>query len=124
MRGCINPDLRVEDKNATGVIADRSTDLEIHEASGAQGTIEEIAVTGAGEKSDAPRLRVRGRVEASSVQQDGHELLPTLVSEVMDLPYAERGVALIVLGFLLFLVFKIVDRALSVLLEYIFPKVV
>jgi hypothetical protein len=121
MRGCVNPDLRIEDKSATGVIADRRTDLEIQTASG---TIDEIGVTGGAEKTDAPRLRVGGRVSAASMRQDGHELLPTLVSEVLDLPYAERGVALIVLGFALFIVFKVVDRTLSVLLEYIFPKVV
>jgi hypothetical protein len=63
-------------------------------------------------------------LEAASVQQDGHELLPTLVSEVMDLSYAERGAVLIILGFALFVAFKVVDRALSVLLEYYFPKVV
>lgn len=121
MRGCVNPDLRIEDKSATGVIADRRTDLELKVASG---TIDGIGVTGGAEKSDVPRLRVRGVVEAASLQQDRQELLPTLVSEVLDRPYAERGVALIVLGFALFIVFKVVDRTLSVLLEYIFPKVV
>ncbi|MCU1247708.1 MAG: hypothetical protein JWQ49_737 [Edaphobacter sp.] len=124
LRGCVNPDLRVEDKSAAGVIADRSTDLTIGGTSADSGTIDEIDVTGSGDKSDAPRLRVRGRLEAASVRQDGHELLPTLVSEVMDLSYAERGAVLIILGFALFVAFKVVDRALSVLLEYYFPKVV
>ena len=57
------------------------------------------------------------------MQQDEHELLPTLAGEVMDLSYTQRGVALIVLGFALFLTYKVVDRTLGVLLEYFFPKV-
>jgi hypothetical protein len=120
LQGCVNPDLRIGDKTATGVIADRSTDLTIKAISG---TIDEVSITGAAEKNDAPRLRVRGRAQASSLQQDEHELLPTRVGEAMDLPYAERGVALILLGFVLFLAFKVVDRTLGVLLEYLFPKV-
>jgi hypothetical protein len=116
----VNPDLRIEDKSATGVIADRRTDLKIEAIAG---TIDGIGVVSGAEKNDTPRLRVRGQTRASSLEQDGHELLPTLVGEVMDLPYTQRGVALIVLGFLLFLAFKVVDRTLGVLLEYFFPKV-
>jgi hypothetical protein len=121
LRGCVNPDLRIEDKIATGVIADRSTGLEIRAVSG---TIDGIGVIGGVEKTDAPRLRVQGEAEAKSLTQDGRELLPTMVSEAMDLPYGERGLLLIAVGFGLFVVFKIVDRTLSVLLEYFFPKVV
>jgi hypothetical protein len=120
LHGCVNPDLRIEDKSATGVIADRRTDLKIEAIAG---TIDGIGVVSGEEKNDTPRLRVRGQTRASSLEQDGHELLPTLVGEVMDLPYTQRGVALIVLGFLLFLAFKVVDRTLGVLLEYFFPKV-
>ncbi len=120
LQGCVNPDLRIEDKSATGVIADRRTDMKI-EAMG--GTIDGIGIVGGAEKNDAPRLRVRGQMRASSLQQDEHELLPTLAGEVMDLPYTQRGVALIGLGFALFLAFKVVDRTLGVLLEYFFPKV-
>jgi hypothetical protein len=120
LHGCVNPDLRIENKTATGVIADRATDLKIQAISG---TIEEIAILASADKNNAPRLRVRGRALASSMQQDEHELLPTRVGEAMDLPYAERGVALIILGFALFIAFKIVDRTLGVLLEYFFPKV-
>ena len=114
LRGCVNPYLRIEDKIATGVIADRGTGLEIRAASG---TIDGIGVIGGAEKTDAPRLRVQGEAEAKSLTQDGRELLPTMVSEAMDLPYGERGLFLIGVGFVLFVVFKIVDRALSVLLE-------
>jgi hypothetical protein len=120
LQGCVNPDLRIERKSATGVIADRATDVKIQAISG---TIEEIAIVARAEKNDAPRLRVRGRANALSMQQDEHELLPTRVGEAMDLPYAERGIALIILGFALFLTFKVVDRTLGVLLEYLFPKV-
>jgi hypothetical protein len=120
LHGCVNPDLRIEDKSATGVIADRATDVKIQAISG---TIEEIAIVATAEKNDAPRLRVRGRAQASSMQQDKNELLPTRVGEAMDLPYAQRGVALIILGFALFVAFKVVDRTLGVLLEYFFPKV-
>lgn len=120
LQGCVNPDLRIEDKSATGVIQDRRTDLKI-EAIG--GTIDGIGIVGGAEKNDAPRLRVRGETQASSLQQDEHELLPTLAGEVMDLPYTQRGVALIALGFALFLAYKVVDRTLGVLLEYFFPKV-
>jgi hypothetical protein len=120
LQGCVNPDLRIEDKSATGVIADRRTDLKIEAIAG---TIDGIGVVGGAEKNDAPRLRVRGQTRASSLQQDEHELLPTLAGEVMDLPYTQRGVALIALGFALFLAYKVVDRTLGVLLEYFFPKV-
>jgi hypothetical protein len=125
LHGCVNPDLRigdeVGDKSATGVIADRRTNLKIEAIAG---TIDAIGIAGGVEKNDdSPRLRVRGLTRASSLEQDGHELLPTLVGEVMDLPYTQRGAALIVLGFVLFLTFKVVDRTLGVLLEYFFPKV-
>jgi transcriptional regulatory protein LevR len=120
LHGCVNPDLRIEDKSATGVIADRATDVKIQALSA---TIEEIAIVATAEKNDAPRLRVRGRAQASSMQQDKNELLPTRVGEAMDLPYAQRGIALIILGFALFVAFKVVDRTLGVLLEYFFPKV-
>ncbi len=120
LRGCVNPDLRIEDKSATGVIADRSTDLKIEAVSG---TIEGIGIVGGAEKNNGPRLRVRGEARVSSMRQDENELLPTLVGEAMDLSYTQRGVALIVLGVVLFVAFKIVDRTLGVLLEYFFPKV-
>jgi hypothetical protein len=125
LHGCVNPDLRigdkVGDKSATGVIADRRTNLKIEAIAG---TIDAIGIVGGVEKNDdSPRLRVRGLTQASSLEQDGHELLPTLVGEVMDLPYTQRGAALIALGFVLFLTFKVVDRTLGVLLEYFFPKV-
>ncbi len=120
LQGCVNPDLRIEDKSATGVIQDRRTDLKIEAIAG---TIDGIGIVGGAEKNDAPRLRVRGQTRASSLQQDEHELLPTLAGEVMDLPYTQRGVALIALGFALFLAYKVVDRTLGVLLEYFFPKV-
>ncbi len=120
LKGCVNPDLRIEERSATGVIGDHKTDLTMDAISGA---IDEISITGGAEKMDAPRLRVRGMVQVSSMQQDERELLPTLVGEVMDLPYAQRGVALILLGFVLFLAFKVVDRTLGVLLEYFFPRI-
>jgi hypothetical protein len=120
LQGCVYPDLRIETKSATGVIGDRATEVKIQAIAG---TIELIAIAAGVEKTDAPRLRVKGRAHASSMQQDEHELLPTRVGEAMDLPYAERGVALISLGFVLFLAFKVVDRTLGVLLEYFFPKV-
>ena len=120
LRGCVNPDLRIEDKSATGVIADRSTDLKMEAISG---TIEGIGIAGGGEKNNGPRLRVRGEARVSSMRQDENELLPTLVGEAMDWSYTQRGVALIALGVVLFVAFKIVDRTLGVLLEYLFPKV-
>jgi hypothetical protein len=121
LQGCVNPDLRIADKPATGVIADRSTDLKIDTISATLNTISIVPGSG---KNDAPRLRVTGdAARASSLQQDQHELLPSLLGEAMDLPYAERGAVLILLGVVLFLLFKIMDRALGVLLEYIIPKV-
>jgi hypothetical protein len=120
LSGCVNPDLRIEDKSATGVIADRSTDLKIEAVSG---TIEGIGIAGGAEKNSGPRLRVRGEARVSSMRQDENELLPTLVGEAMDWSYTQRGVALIALGVVLFVAFKIVDRTLGVLLEYFFPKV-
>ena len=121
LRGCVNPDLRIEDKMATGVIADRPTALEIRAVSG---TIDGIGVVSGVEKTDAPRLHVQGEAEAKSMTQDGRELLPTMVSEAMDRPFSERGLFLIGVGLALFVVFKVVDRTMSVLLEYLFPKVV
>jgi hypothetical protein len=123
LKECVNPDLRIKTKSATGVIADRATEVKIQTTAG---TIELIAIA-AGvektEKTDAPRLRVKGRANASSMQQDEHELLPTRVGEAMDMPYAERGWRLILVGFVLFLAFKVVDRTLGVLMEFVFPKV-
>jgi hypothetical protein len=102
------------------VIADRATEVKIQAITG---TIELIAIPAGVEKTDAPRLRVKGRANASSMQQDEHELLPTRVGEAMDMPYAERGWRLILVGFVLFLAFKVVDRTLGVLMEFFFPKV-
>ena len=57
LQGCVSPDLRIEDKSATGVIADRSTDVKIEAIAG---TIDEIGIVGGAEKNNAPRLQVRG----------------------------------------------------------------
>jgi hypothetical protein len=123
LEGCVNPDLRIETKPATGMISDRATEVKIQAIAG---KVELIAIAAGAEKTekpDAPRLRVKGRAHASSMQQDEHELLPTWVGEVMDMPYAERGWRLIVVGFGLFLAFKVLDRTLGVLMEFLFPKV-
>ena len=48
-RGCVNPDLRIEDKSATGVIVrPQVRDLKIEAVSG---TIEEIGIAGGAEKN-------------------------------------------------------------------------
>ena len=47
----------------------------------------------------------------------------TFIAELLEKPYAERSGMLAVLGFLLFAMLKIVDRALGVLVDYLFPEV-
>ncbi len=117
--GALNPDLRVEDKTLPGLLADRAVNLQIQVDSG---WIESITLSGSPEKRNSPALNVKGTLRTHSVLQDGHEILPTVLDEVLDEPYSVRGPLLIALGFLAFAVLKTVDRALGVLLEIYLPK--
>ena len=65
----------------------------------------------------SPALHFHGEVEAVSLRQDGHELLPSLVEDILDKPYTERSFLLVFLGFVALLIFKVVERALDVLIK-------
>jgi hypothetical protein len=119
LRGSFNPDIRIEDKAAEGVLSDRKTDLVIECENVTLGS---IAIVSKPDKSGAPALRVIGEGTAKSVRQDGRELVVTLTREVLDKPAGERTRWLIVLGAIAALLLKFVDHALDILLEWIIPK--
>ncbi len=118
-RGSLNPDLRLEEKTVPGILADRGVNLRLNVKSG---RIERISLQPATEKANAPALSVKGVVITDSVRQDGHELLPTRVAEVLAEPYEWHGPMLIAAAFLLFGALKTVDRAIDVILEIYLPK--
>lgn len=117
--GVVNPDLRLKEKTVSGVMQDRKVNLKIQADAG---SIETISIDGSPEKRHAPTLNVKGSVRAGSLRQDGHELLPTVVEEVLSEPYAGRSPLLVLLGFAAFGLLKTVDQAFSVLLENYLPK--
>jgi hypothetical protein len=116
----MNPDLRLGLKTADELIRDHPIDLTIATASGG---ISQISIIGAPPPQTAATLRITGTVQVKSLRQDGHELLPTILHEILEEPYAIRSLLLVALGLLAAVLLKVVDRALSVLLEYILPKV-
>jgi len=117
--GALNPDLRVEGKSATGVIATRRVDLRMRAESG---QLSALGIVGDPDRRNTPALRVRGSLLARSVEQDGHELLPTFVEDVLEQPYPERSRWLLLLGVGALLAFKLVDRALNIVLKVILPE--
>jgi hypothetical protein len=117
--GAVNPDLRLKEKTLPDVARDRTVNLRIQASSG---IIEAIGVNGSPEKPGVPTLMVKGKLRSNSLRQDGHELLPSVVEEVLSEPYAGRGPLLVLLGIAVFTVLKTVDRAVSVLLEIYLPK--
>jgi hypothetical protein len=118
-RGAMSPYLRFDDQVAAGVTSDRKEDLVIQFDNA---TIESISLVGRPEKSDTAMLKIRGTGKANSVRQDGHEMLPTMIGEMLDRPIAERTGWLILLGALAAVFLKAVDHALSVILEHFIPK--
>lgn len=112
--GVLNPDLRIDGKSATGVVTGHPIDLEIDAKSGKWFT---LTIVNGAEKKMSPALHFHGEVEAASVRQGGHELLPSLVEDILDKPYTERSFLLVFLGFLALLIFKVVERALDVLIK-------
>lgn len=117
--GVLRPDIRIDGKAVTDVVLDHKTNLKLVAKSG---RILSIGIASNSNKEPGPSLLVKGSVETRSLQQDGHELLPTLVQEVLDKPYAERKYWLILLGFLTFALFKIVDRAIGIVLKGFLPE--
>jgi hypothetical protein len=115
----LNPFLRFDNQVAAGVTSDRKVDLVIQFNNV---TIEFISLVSKPEKSDVAMLRITGTGSAKSVRQGGHELLPTMISEMLDRPVAERTGWLILFGALAAVFLKAVDHALSVILEYFIPK--
>jgi hypothetical protein len=115
----INPYLRLDNKSAEGVTSDRKADLVI-ECENA--TLESIAIVGNPETRDAATLRVKGGCRARSLRQDGNELLPTRLREVLDKPVAERTGWLILLGAIAAVLLKAADHALGILLDWAIPK--
>jgi hypothetical protein len=114
-----NPYLRLDNKSAEGVTSDRKADLVI-ECENA--TLESIAIVGNPETRDAATLRVKGSCRARSLRQEGNELLPTRLREILDKPVAERTGWLILLGAIAAVLLKAADHALGILLEWAIPK--
>ena len=77
-------------------------------------------IPGTAEKG-APALEVNGEAEVESLLQNGHELLPSRVQELLDQPYGKRTAWFVFLGFVAFVMFKVVDRAFEVLLKLVLP---
>ena len=118
--GSVNPDLRVKGTSILGAIADHRVNLKIQVTSG---TIDAIGIDGSPEKRKSPTLDVRGSVITLSVLQDGHELLPRPCGGNAFLLLYEPELGLLILvGMIAFALFKIVDRAFSVLLEISFAE--
>jgi hypothetical protein len=117
--GVLNPDLRIEGKGAVGVVSGHNVDLRVHAESG---KLLALGIVSSADKKILPAVHVRGELEARSLEQDGRELLPTLIEDILDKPYAERSAWLVCLGFLALLTFKMVDRALDVLLKLLLPE--
>jgi hypothetical protein len=115
----VNPYLRLDNKSAEGVTSDRKADLLVDCRTA---TVDTIAIIGDQEKREVPALRITGSGKVRSVRQDGHELMPTRLSEVLDQPVAERTGMLVLLGALAAVFLKAVDHALGVLLERLIPK--
>lgn len=118
--GALKPHLSLDGKSVPGVISDNKVDLRMASKSG---RITGLGILSDSETKNGPTLHVRGEVEARSVLQDGHELLPTLVGEVLDKSYPERSAVLVLLGLALYIVFKFVDRALDLLLKLFLPEI-
>jgi hypothetical protein len=117
--GAFNPYLRVETKTVEGVTADRKTGLLI-ECESAR--IDSISIVGNPEKGDAATLRIQGSGRARSMRQDGNQLLPTRLREILDKPVAERTGWLILLCAIAVVLLKAADHALDILLEWAIPK--
>jgi hypothetical protein len=117
--GAFNPDLRMDGLKPKELIADHNVDIVVELLSG---KIKSVGLAGPSTKQKSPGLHISGSGEVSSVLQDGRELLPTHVEEVLDKSYTERSVILVILGFLAFVLFKAVDRALDLLLKFFTPE--
>jgi hypothetical protein len=117
--GAFNPDLRIDGLKPKELIADHNVDLVLELLSG---KIQSVGLASSSTKRRSPGLRISGSAKASSVLQDGRELLPTWVEEVLDKSYTERGFILVLLGFLAFALFKVIDRALDLLLKFFTPE--
>ena len=59
---------------------------------------------------------------ARSMRQDGNQLLPTRLHEILDKPVAERTGWLILLCGLAAVLLKAADHALGILLDWAIPK--
>jgi hypothetical protein len=114
-----NPYLRIEKKSVEGVTSDRKTDLVI-ECESAR--IDSIAIVGNPEKREAATLRIKGSGRTRSMRQDGNQLLPTRLHEILDKPVAERTGWLILLCAVAAVLLKAADHALGILLEWAIPK--
>jgi hypothetical protein len=112
--GVLNPDLRIDGKSAAGVVTGHAVNLDIDVKSCSSLS---LTLVNAADKKMSPALHFHGEVEAVSLRQDGHELLPSLVEDILDKPYTERSLLLVCLGFLALLIFKVVERALDVLIK-------
>jgi len=117
--GAFDPDIRVEKRKPAGLISDHSVDITLDAQ---DGRIDSVRMLGSSDKRDAPAIHVRGRARAASVQQDQQELLPTWLGEILDKPYVERGFWLTLLGAVAFLLFKVVDHSIGILLKLFLPE--
>jgi hypothetical protein len=115
----LNPYLLVENKSAEAVTSDRKTDLVIDCESA---TVDSIAIMGDPEKREAATLHIKGSGRARSMRQDGNQLLPTRLHEILDKPVAERTGWLILLCVLAAVLLKAADHALGILLDWAIPK--
>jgi len=115
----LDPYLRIENKSAEGVTSDRKTDLVIECESA---TVDSIAIVGDAEKREGPTLHIKGSGRARSMRQDGNQLLPTRLHEILDKPVAERTGWLILLCGLAAVLLKAADHALGILLDWAIPK--
>jgi hypothetical protein len=84
--------------------------------------VDSIAIVGDAEKREGPTLHIKGSGRARSMRQDGNQLLPTRLHEILDKPVAERTGWLILLCGLAAVLLKAADHALGILLDWAIPK--
>jgi len=116
--GSLKPGIEIEGKTPSDLVTEHRTTVNILPLHGH--IISVSVIPGTAEKG-APALEVNGEAEVESLLQNGHELLPSRVQELLDQPYGKRTAWFVFLGFVAFVMFKVVDRAFEVLLKLVLP---
>jgi hypothetical protein len=118
-RACLDPDLLIDHKEPAKAIKGRSLDLTLDAKDFQIGSITVLPPPSAAQPSV---LRVKGKGLAKSLKQDGHELVPTWLEEILDKPPQERGLWGLAALFCIFTGTVFLKRSMDVLAEIWIPK--